>query len=268
VFRTSSGAVSLVIGQPPRHRRLWPEAVDHVERRSASGRYCRSPPPSYFSDRAATTSGTWPGAPRSAAVPRTITTSSPLSRCTTSRGSVARLRALTVWPSLYRYRVPPVTTPTPGRHAGHPRASSCIASSYGQAPGARRPRPRTGCYPAHAHDLTLRQQSRQTARRQTPAGVPAGHLAGSADRESARGRRPVGRGRELAVLRDCLTAAEHRPGAVVLVCVAGIGKSWPAAELAHLDTCQPSTNRHLTSAYSAGLERLSVGGPTPVSSGS
>jgi hypothetical protein len=34
-------------------------------------------------------------------------------------------------------------------------------------------------------------------------------------------------------------------------CGGGIGKSWPAAELAHLDTCQPSTNRHLTSAYSA-----------------
>ena len=62
---------------------------------------------------------------------------------------------------------------------------------------------------------------------------------------------PVGRDRELAVLRDCLTAAEHRPGAAVLMGVAGIGKSWPTAELPHPDTCQPSTNRHLTSAYSA-----------------
>jgi hypothetical protein len=69
---------------------------------------------------------------------------------------------------------------------------------------------------------------------------------------------PVGRDRELAVLRDCLTAAEHRPGAVVLVGVAGIGKSWPTAELAHLDTCRPSTNRHLTSAYSAIRLRMAL----------
>ena len=47
-----------------------------------------------------TTEETWAGVPRSSAVPRTITTSWALSRCTTTRGSAARLRALTVRRSL------------------------------------------------------------------------------------------------------------------------------------------------------------------------
>jgi hypothetical protein len=118
VFRTSTGA-RLAIGPPPRHRRLWPEGagVDHVERRVGfwqvlpvalavvSRRHGRN----HLGDLAG-----------GAQIPRTITTSSPLTRCTTTRRSVARSRALTVRRSLYRHRVPPVTTPHTGAACGAP----------------------------------------------------------------------------------------------------------------------------------------------------
>jgi hypothetical protein len=83
-----------------RRRGVIQAQAPHREVGSASGRYRRSPSPVYFADRPATTSGTWAGVPRSSAVPRTSTTSSALSRCTTTRGSAARLRALTVRRSL------------------------------------------------------------------------------------------------------------------------------------------------------------------------
>ena len=56
----------------------------------------------YLAASAVTTEGTVAGGPRSSATPRTIRTSSPLSRWTTTRGSAARLRAFTVLRSLYK----------------------------------------------------------------------------------------------------------------------------------------------------------------------